>query len=47
MAKYKYEVAMGEFLYKEYEWIGQFFNGKVVKEGSKTGSFRQPRQVCQ
>jgi phytoene desaturase len=39
MAKYKYEVAMGEFLYKEYEWIGQFFNGKVVKEGLKLDLF--------
>jgi len=38
-AKYKYDTALGEFLYKDYRNIFQFFNAKVIFKGSTLGMF--------
>ncbi|WP_028972853.1 phytoene desaturase family protein [Spirochaeta cellobiosiphila] len=38
-AAYKYNVAMSEFLYKDYKHIGQFFNRKMMTEGLKLDIF--------
>ncbi|MCF7915637.1 MAG: FAD-dependent oxidoreductase, partial [Spirochaetaceae bacterium] len=35
LARYKYKVAMEQFLYREYSSIFQFFNGKMMREGLK------------
>ncbi|MGE4453848.1 MAG: phytoene desaturase family protein [Sphaerochaeta sp.] len=34
---YKYEVAMEDFLYREYKHIGQFFNRRLMTEGLRLG----------
>ena len=34
---YKYEVAMENFLYREYKHIGQFFNRRLMTEGLRLG----------
>ncbi len=34
---YKYEVAMEDFLYRDYKHIGQFFNRRLMTEGLKLG----------
>jgi phytoene desaturase len=38
-AKYKYDVAMGEFLYKEYGSIFEFLNLRMLIEGSRLNVF--------
>ncbi len=38
-AKYKYDVAVGEFLYREYRSIFQFFNRRLLTEGLKLNVF--------
>jgi len=35
LSRYKYKVAMEQFLYREYSSIFQFFNGKMMREGLK------------
>ena len=40
-ATYKYEVAMNEFLYKDYKHLGQFFNKKIMTEGLRLGIFKK------
>jgi len=35
LARYKYKVAMEQFLYREYSSIFQFFNGRMLREGLK------------
>ncbi|MFO7729506.1 MAG: phytoene desaturase family protein [Spirochaetia bacterium] len=35
LARYKYKVAMEQFLYREYNSIFQFFNGRMMREGLK------------
>jgi phytoene desaturase len=39
-AKFKYEVAMQDFLYKEYRSIFQFFNRRLITEGLKLHIFK-------
>jgi len=34
---YKYDVAMEDFLYRDYKHIGQFFNRRLMTEGLKLG----------
>lgn len=36
-SSYKYEVAMEDFLYREYKHIGQFFNRRLMTEGLRLG----------
>ncbi|MGE4454542.1 MAG: phytoene desaturase family protein [Sphaerochaeta sp.] len=36
-SSYKYDVAMGDFLYREYKHIGQFFNRRLMTEGLRLG----------
>ena len=38
---YKYDVAMNEFLYKDYQHLTQFFNKRVMSEGLRLGVFRK------
>lgn len=38
-AEYKYDVAMKEFLYREYRSIFQFFNRRIIREGLKLNIF--------
>ncbi|MFP4362695.1 MAG: phytoene desaturase family protein [Spirochaetia bacterium] len=38
-AKYKYDIAMNEFLYKEYTSVFQFLNKKMIIEGTKLNIF--------
>ncbi|MEI6877034.1 MAG: phytoene desaturase family protein, partial [Spirochaetota bacterium] len=38
-AKYKYDTAIGEFLYRDYSNIFQFFNRRLMVEGIKLGVF--------
>lgn len=40
-AKYKYETALAEFLYREYTSIFQFFNRKMLLEGTKLHIFQK------
>jgi phytoene desaturase len=40
-AEYKYNTAMSEFLYREYKSIFQFFNRKLMIEGTKMGVFQR------
>lgn len=40
-ATYKYEVAMKEFLYKDYKHLSQFFNKRIMTEGLRLGIFRK------
>jgi len=40
-ATYKYQVAMNEFLYKDYKHLGQFFNKKIMTEGLRLGIFKK------
>jgi 1-hydroxy-2-isopentenylcarotenoid 3,4-desaturase len=40
-AKYKYNIAMRDFLYKEYTSIFQFFNRRVMTEGLKLDLFKK------
>ena len=40
-ASYKYEVAMKEFLYKDYRHIGQFLNLRIMTEGLRLGIFKK------
>ena len=39
-AKYKYDVAMGEFLYKEYNSLFDFLNKRMMTEGLKLNVFQ-------
>lgn len=38
-AKYKYDIAMNEFLYREYRSIGQFLNRRLLVEGTRLNVF--------
>ncbi|MCX7788746.1 MAG: phytoene desaturase family protein [Spirochaetes bacterium] len=38
-AQYKYEVAMRDFLYRDYRTVWDFFNRKLLIEGSRLGVF--------
>ena len=38
-AKYKYDVALNDFLYKEYRSVFQFFNWRIIREGFKLDLF--------
>ncbi len=38
-AEYKYDVAVGEFLYREYRSLSQFFNWRLMTEGLKLNVF--------
>lgn len=38
---YKYDVAMKEFLYKDYQHISQFFNKRIMSEGLRLGVFKK------
>jgi phytoene desaturase len=40
-ATYKYEVAMKEFLYKDYKHLGEFFNKRIMTEGLRLGIFKK------
>ena len=40
-ASYKYDVAMKEFLYRDYRHIGQFFNRRLMTEGLRLGIFKK------
>lgn len=40
-ATYKYEVAMKEFLYKDYKHLRQFFNKRIMTEGLRLGIFKK------
>ncbi len=37
MSTYKYDVAMEDFLYRDYKHIGQFFNRRLMTEGLRLG----------
>lgn len=39
-AQYKYDTAVGEFLYREYRTVFDFFNGKVITKGLSLGIFQ-------
>lgn len=38
---YKYEVAMEDFLYRDYKHIGQFFNRRLMTEGLRLGVLKK------
>ncbi len=38
---YKYDVAMKEFLYKDYQHMTQFFNKRIMSEGLRLGIFKK------
>lgn len=38
-ARYKYDVAVGEFLYREYRSVGQFLNRRLLTEGARLNVF--------
>ncbi len=38
---YKYDVAMNEFIYKDYQHLTQFFNKRVMSEGFRLGIFKK------
>ncbi len=40
-ASYKYDVAMEEFLYKDYKHLGEFFNKRIMTEGLRMGAFKK------
>ncbi len=40
-AGYKYDVAMQDFLYRDYRHIGQFFNRRILTEGLRLGVFKK------
>ncbi|NCC12635.1 MAG: phytoene desaturase [Spirochaetia bacterium] len=40
-ATYKYDVAMKEFLYKDYKHLGEFFNKRIMTEGLRLGIFKK------
>lgn len=40
-ATYKYEVAMKEFLYKDYKHLSEFFNKRIMTEGLRLGIFKK------
>ena len=40
LARYKYEVAMSDFLYRDYRRVGDFLNKRLLLEGSRLKVFR-------
>lgn len=40
-AKYKYDVAMSEFLYRDYKKLTEFFNRRLMSEGLKLNVFKK------
>ena len=44
-SKYKYEVAMGQFLYRDYRYLSDFFNLRLLLEGSRLHVFNSLDKV--